>query len=96
MSLSALVLVSGAANSLVLLLLWLLYHSLVNVGQTFYSFGWESQLLETGFLAIWIVPVFKWSSLPEKTPTPWIATVGYRWLIMRIMVGAGLIKVCRD
>ncbi len=27
----------------------LLYLSFVNVGQTFYSFGWESLLLETGF-----------------------------------------------
>lgn len=30
------------------LVLWLLYQSVVNVGQTWYSFGWESQLLETG------------------------------------------------
>ncbi len=33
------------------LLLWALYLSIVNVGQTFYSFGWESLLLEAGFLA---------------------------------------------
>src|SRR3989454_1197016 len=33
-------------------LLWMLYLSLVNVGQTFYSFGWETMLTETGFLAI--------------------------------------------
>src|SRR5438309_8770194 len=35
-------------------LLWVLYLSIVNVGQTFYSFGWESLLLETGFLAIFL------------------------------------------
>ncbi len=28
--------------------LWVLYLSFVNVGQTFYAFGWESLLLETG------------------------------------------------
>lgn len=37
--------------------MWLLYMSIVNVGQTWFSFGWESQLLETGFLAIWAVPI---------------------------------------
>ena len=33
------------------LVLWVLYLSIVNVGQQFYSFGWESLLLEAGFLA---------------------------------------------
>ena len=32
--------------------LWVLYLSFVNVGQTFYAFGWETLLLEAGFLAI--------------------------------------------
>ena len=27
------------------LVLWMLYMSIVNVGQTFYSFGWETMLL---------------------------------------------------
>src|ERR1700761_2639365 len=36
------------------LLLWVLYLSIVNVGQTWYSFGWESLLLESGFLAIFL------------------------------------------
>jgi hypothetical protein len=31
--------------------LWVLYLSFVNAGQTFYGFGWESILLETGFFA---------------------------------------------
>src|SRR6266571_625736 len=34
--------------------LWALYLSIVNVGQAFYSFGWESLLLEAGFLAIFL------------------------------------------
>ncbi|HEX4682218.1 MAG TPA: hypothetical protein VH277_05885, partial [Gemmatimonadaceae bacterium] len=29
--------------------LWLLYLSFVNVGQTFYGFGWETLLCEVGF-----------------------------------------------
>ena len=46
--LSLVVMVRGAANMPIMALLWILYMSLVNVGQTWFSFGWESQLLETG------------------------------------------------
>ncbi|EUA16200.1 lipase maturation factor 1 domain protein [Mycobacterium xenopi 4042] len=42
------------AAMLMWLVLWVLYLSIVNVGQTWYSFGWESLLLETGFLAIFL------------------------------------------
>jgi hypothetical protein len=96
LTISCAVFVTGGANSVALAVLWILYLSIVNVGQQWYSFGWESQLLETGFLAIWIVPVFSWKSLPPNNPSPWIAIVFYRWLIMRIMLGAGLIKIRGD
>ncbi|MFN7134497.1 MAG: lipase maturation factor family protein, partial [Myxococcales bacterium] len=43
----------GAAIA-VWLAMWALYLSIVNVGQTFYAFGWESLLLEAGFLAAWL------------------------------------------
>jgi len=96
MILSSLVLLSGCANMPVLAILWVLYHSLVSVGQQWFSFGWESQLLETGFLAIWCVPLIQWSPLPSRLPSPWVAVWGYRWLIFRIMLGAGLIKIRGD
>ena len=35
-------------------LLWVIYLSYVNIGLTFYGFGWESMLLESGFLAIFL------------------------------------------
>jgi len=94
--LAMVVLVTGAANMIVMAMLWVLYHSLVSVGQTWFSFGWESQLLETGFLAIWCVPVFSWQRMPRKLPSPWVCVWGYRWLIFRIMLGAGLIKIRGD
>ena len=37
--------------------LWALYQSIVNVGQTFYGFGWESMLLEAGFFAIFFAAI---------------------------------------
>jgi hypothetical protein len=86
----------GAANIPIMASLWLLYMSVVNIGQAWYSFGWESQLLETGFLAIFLVPCLTISSFPKYCPTPWIVVAGYLWLLFRIVIGAGLIKIRGD
>ncbi|CAN7990853.1 unnamed protein product [Ixodes hexagonus] len=88
--------VTGAANALAMFLLWALYHSIVNIGQQWYSFGWESQLLETGFLAIFFCPLVVWRQLPRGTPPPRVVVWAYRWLLFRIMLGAGLIKIRGD
>ena len=68
--LAILVMVRGAANMMVMAMMWILYMSIVNVGQNWFSFGWESQLLETGFLAIWAVPLFSFSRFPSHLPPP--------------------------
>ncbi|XP_074605963.1 lipase maturation factor 1-like [Acropora palmata] len=96
LALSGILIVFGSANMLIMALLWVLYHSIVNVGQRWYSFGWESQLLETGFLAIFLCPVVKMHQVPIHTPTPLVVIWGYRWLIFRIMIGAGMIKIRGD
>ncbi|XP_064376141.1 lipase maturation factor 1 isoform X3 [Dromaius novaehollandiae] len=93
---SAFVLVTGCANMILMAILWILYLSLVNVGQIWYSFGWESQLLETGFLGIFLCPLWTLSRLPSYTPPSTIVIWGFRWLIFRIMLGAGLIKIRGD
>ena len=48
-------------------------------------------IFPSGFLAIWIVPVFSMDQFPKYKPN-WLAIIGYRWFITRIMLGAGLIK----
>ncbi|KAI4795807.1 hypothetical protein KUCAC02_029640, partial [Chaenocephalus aceratus] len=68
MALSAVVLVTGTANMVIMASLWVLYHSLVSVGQLWYSFGWESQLLETGFLSIFLCPLWTLSQVPPRCP----------------------------
>ncbi|XP_046522003.1 lipase maturation factor 1 isoform X2 [Equus quagga] len=93
---SSFILVTGCANMVLMAALWVLYMSLVNVGQVWYSFGWESQLLETGFLGIFLCPLWTLSRLPRGTPTSRIVVWGFRWLIFRIMLGAGLIKIRGD
>ena len=69
-------------------LMWMLYISLVNVGQTFYGFGWESILLEAGFYAIF---------LGSRATAPQVVMIILlRWLCFRVMFGAGLIKLRGD
>ncbi|HEY6911581.1 MAG TPA: lipase maturation factor family protein [Myxococcales bacterium] len=70
------------------LVLWALYLSIVNVGQLFYSFGWESLLLEAGFLAAFLGPA--------STPVPALLIWLFRWLLFRLEFGAGLIKMRGD
>ena len=44
----SLVVLGGYANAILLASLWAMYMSIVHVGQIWYGYGWEIQLLETG------------------------------------------------
>lgn len=50
--------------------------------------GWESQLLETGFLAIFLCPAWTLSQVPRCCPPSLISIWTFRWLMVRIMLGA--------
>jgi hypothetical protein len=76
------------AAMLTWLLLWVLYLSIVNVGQRWYAFGWESLLLEAGFLAVFLGN----DSVAPPALVIWLA----RWLVFRTEFGAGLIKLRGD
>ncbi|MGQ4433999.1 MULTISPECIES: lipase maturation factor family protein [unclassified Streptomyces] len=67
---------------------WVLYLSIVNVGQTWYGFGWESLLLEVGFLAVFL-------GNDEAAP-PVVVLFLLRWILFRVEFGAGLIKLRGD
>ncbi|MFL6000349.1 MAG: lipase maturation factor family protein [Streptomyces sp.] len=67
---------------------WLLYLSIVNVGQTWYGFGWESLLLEVGFLAVFLGN--------DEVAPPVLALFLLRWILFRVEFGAGLIKMRGD
>ncbi|CAM9481147.1 unnamed protein product [Ectocarpus sp. 4 AP-2014] len=90
LSLSILVTLLGAANLPIILALWVLYHTLANVGQHWqvYGFGWESQLLETAFLTAFAVPVLSLQPFPAACPPPAVIPWLYKWLAFRIMFGA--------
>ena len=89
------VVVAGYANALLLTVLWFLYMSIVHVGQEWYGYGWEIQLTETGFLAIFLCPLLDLRPFPRYAP-PMPIIILFRWLICRIMLGAGLIKMRGD
>jgi len=91
----SLVVTAGYANAPVLGILWFLYMSIVHTGQDWYGYGWEIQLTETGFLAIFLCPLLDMRPFPKRAP-PKIIIVLFRWLIFRIMLGSGLIKFRGD
>ncbi|WP_328314457.1 lipase maturation factor family protein [Streptomyces sp. NBC_00442] len=87
--------VAGAADAVPLwaamlfwAVLWALYLSIVNVGQTWYGFGWESLLLEAGFLAVFLGN--------DEVAPPVILMWLLRWVLFRVEFGAGLIKMRGD
>lgn len=68
--------------------LWVAYLSIVNVGQVWYSFGWESLLLEAGFLAVFLGN--------DETAPPLPVLILACWLLFRVEFGAGMIKIRGD
>jgi hypothetical protein len=76
----------------VMLGLWGMYLSIVHVGQAWYGYGWETMLLETGFLAVFLCPLRNGGVAPPARPV--LALL--RWELFRLMIGAGLIKLRGD
>lgn len=67
---------------------WMLYLSIVNTGQIFWGYGWESMLLEIGFLVIFLGPV--------HSDVPLVVIWLICWMLFRVELGAGLIKIRGD
>ena len=92
-----------------LFIMWLLQFTIVTMAQhtSFYQYGWESQVLETGFLAIFLCDLpsvsFQKSRVflrpnsalwpTHQEPVSRIILWLFKWLCFRISIGAGLIKI---
>src|SRR5690625_4660353 len=72
----------------VFLAMWALYLSIHSLGRIFYGFGWESMLLETGFIVGFL-------GSPEVA-TPLLILLFLRWILLRLEFGAGMIKMRGD
>ncbi len=89
----SLLLFIGFFPRLMLVALWILYLSLVHVGQEFLSFQWDILLLEAGFLACWTAPWVAWDKAPgDSEPSFWVRAL-FRWLWFRLIFSSGAVKL---
>jgi hypothetical protein len=91
-ALSVLLLI-GFAPMPILMLLWILYLSLFTVGRVFLGYQWDTLLLETGFLAIFLAPLELFPHFPPKSGSSPIMLWLLWWLLFRLMFSSGLIKI---
>ncbi len=94
--LSSITFITGRSNSCLFFILWSLYLSIVNAGGHWYNTGWDNQILETGFLAIWIVPLSSFSKFLKDHQPPWISIILFKWLVIRTTLGPGLGRIKSD
>jgi hypothetical protein len=95
--------ISGAFFSLMLLvnaaprifatLLWVFYLSIVAVGQDFLGFQWDSLLLESGFLAMFIAPPGILPRFQSRRACPKTIVWLYLWLLFRLTFFSGVVKI---
>lgn len=80
---SMFILLTGVANVPLVFSLWILHRSIMNVGGPWYGFGWEPQLGEVGFHAMFMVPLL---SLWNVMNTPVHPAVAWciRWHLFRV------------
>jgi predicted DCC family thiol-disulfide oxidoreductase YuxK len=86
-------LVAGIFPVVVLPLLWLTYLSLLVVCREFLTYQWDTLLLETGFLAMFLAPLARRERLRALTDPPRLAVGLLLWLLFRLMVGSGAVKL---
>jgi lipase maturation factor 1 len=93
---SALLVMLNRATGWCLFLLWGLYLSIFQVAQPFLGFQWDTLLLETGFLSLFLVP---WSRVPwgkkgdRESPPPRLILFLFRFLLFRVVFSSGLVKI---
>jgi hypothetical protein len=87
---AALMLVSDLRPRISLSLCWALYLSLVAVGQDFLSFQWDSLLLETGLLALFIAPGPRGR---PREPVPALGLLLLWFLLFRLLFESGVVKL---
>jgi predicted DCC family thiol-disulfide oxidoreductase YuxK len=88
----SLLLAAGVLPAVTLALALIGYLSLTSAGQDFMWFQWDGLLLETGVLALFLVP-WRWWSRPYSDPPPSRAgRLLTRWLLFRLMFSSGAAK----
>lgn len=89
----SLALILNLAPKWTLLLLWVSYLSLASVGDVFLQFQWDSLLLESGLLAIFLAPSGWRPALSTESPPRPVALWLMRWLLFKLMLLSGVAKL---
>ena len=96
LAMSLMMMAKGAANVPLLLGIWLCHRSLMAVGGPWYGYGWEPQLSELGYHALFLVPLWSLQPIPLHSSTAVVPAAAViwcvRWHLFRVMMGSGLIK----
>lgn len=91
------ILVAGFCNWFLIIILWLCQLSLVNGAGRFWSFGWETMMLEMTLLSLFFVHPWRLRLMSEKNWIPtYFSFVPLLWMCFRLLFGAGLIKIRGD
>ncbi|MBY0551580.1 MAG: lipase maturation factor family protein [Candidatus Obscuribacterales bacterium] len=84
----------GFFPSLLLFAVWFIYLSLMSAGNVFMGFQWDSLLMETGFLALFLFPGFILPSRKSLIKTPAITVIWLiRLLAFKLMLLSGAVKL---
>lgn len=90
----SILLIFDIAPVITLFLLWACYLSVTVAGGEFLYFQWDALLLETGLLAIFLAPLHIVPRAGRLPPPPSIIAVWLmRWLLFRLMLLSGLVKL---
>ncbi|MGH9553536.1 MAG: lipase maturation factor family protein, partial [Terriglobales bacterium] len=97
---ASLLVLAGVLTVPALVACFVLYLSIVHVGQEFMSFQWDWLLLETGFLALifapWQLLEAPWPRAKQPEPPSRIAIWLLRLLLFKLMFMSGLCKLQSD
>jgi hypothetical protein len=89
----SLVMLCGVSPGGCALALWALWLSLVWVGSPFLNFQWDALLLETAFLAVFLLPFSPRPRWQPRSPVPRAARWLLLWLLFRLMFESGIVKL---
>ena len=90
---ASLLVAAGIVPPISVFVAWAAYLSLLNVSRNFLGFQWDTLLVETAFLAIFLAPMQvlpRWTR--EARPVPFVLLLHW-WLLFRLTFASGFVKL---
>lgn len=81
-----------------LLICWITYLSICNIGGDFFSFQWDTMLLECGLLSMFLLPWTMFDPVASQKQLKYnpAALFLFRWLLFRVMFFSGVAKFTNE